>query len=315
MSIVVWPEQSAAWVEEIRTAAGDTAVVTPHDEREAMIAARTATGWVGRLNPALLEAAPHLRWLQAPSISLESVVFPDLIASDVTLTNMRNIYNDHIANHVLALLLALCRDFPRIMRDQMTKTWRPERDVPIRDPGEMTLLILGLGGIGAEVARRAAVFGFTLIGVDPKVPDAPVGVDELGRPEQLPALLGRADAVVICAPQTPQTTGLFDDALFARMKRGALFINIGRGKIVRLDALARALQSGHVGGAGLDVFEIEPLPADSPLWEMDNVLITPHSAGYGPHTKDRQLQVVLENVRRFVAGQPLATVTDKTRWY
>lgn len=315
MRIVIWPEQSREWVEAIRGEAGDAEVVAPTSEMEAMTAARTADGWIGKLTPALLESAPHLRWLQAPSISLESVVFPDLVASDVTLTNMRNIYNDHIANHVLALFLALCRDLPRLMRQQARGIWTPHDTVQVRDPAEMTVLVMGLGGIGSEVVRRLAVFGPSIIGVDPKVEAAPPGAAELARPAQLPDLLPDAHAVIICAPQTPETTGLFDEAMFRRLRRDAFFINIGRGKIVRLAALEKALGERWIAGAALDVFETEPLPGDSPLWRMENVIVTPHCADAGPHTDERRLAVVLENLHRFVAGEPLATVTDKARWY
>lgn len=251
MSIVVWPPVAEAWAADIRDAAGRLSVVTPTTEAEARAAAPDAEGWIGKLTPELLAAAPKLRWLQAPSISLESVVFPELIASDVTLTNMRNIYNDHIANHILALFLALCRDLPRLVRAQAGGVWTPHDEVRVYDPGEMTLLVLGLGGIGAEAAKRLAALCPRIIGVDPKVESAPPGVTELARPDALAALLPRADAVIICAPLTPQTQGLFDDALFGRMQHGALFVNIGRGKIVRLDALERALRSGRVAGPGL----------------------------------------------------------------
>ena len=315
MSLVIWPPQPAAWVAAIREVAGDVAVVAPEDEAGALAAAPEAEGWIGRLSPELLEHAPRLRWLQSPSISLESVIFPDLVASDVTLTNMRDIYNDHIATHVLALFLAHCRDLPRLIRRQIAREWARGEAVQVLDPAEMTVLVLGLGGIGAEVTRRLAPFGPTILGVDPKVTTAPPDVAELFTPDHLPELLPRADAVIVCAPQTPETTGLFDEAMFRRMKPSALFINIGRGKIVRLAALERALAEGWIAGAGLDVFETEPLPAESPLWGMDNVIITPHSAGYGPHTEERRLRVVLENVRRFVAGQPLVNVADKARWY
>jgi len=315
MRIVIWPEQSAEWVGAIRGAAGDAEIVTPAREAEAMAAARTADGWIGKLTPALLESAPHLRWLQAPSISLESIVFPDLVASDVTLTNMRNIYNDHIANHVLALFLALCRDLPHLMRQQAAGVWTAHDTVRVRDPAGMTVVVIGLGGIGGEVVRRLAVFGPSIVGVDPKVAGAPPGAAALARPAQLPDLLPDADAVIVCAPQTPETTGLFDEAMFKRMQKDAFFINIGRGKIVRLAALEKALAEGWIAGAALDVFETEPLPSRSPLWQMENVIITPHSADSGPHTDERRLAVVLDNLRRFVAGEPLATVTDKARWY
>ena len=314
MRIVIWPRQSDEWVAAIGEAASGHEVVAPASDAEALAAAREAEGWIGRLDRELLIAAPRLRWLQSPSISLESIVFPELIDSDVALTNMRHIYDDHIANHVLALFLAHCRDLPHLIRHQIAGEWAPE-DVTVRDPAAMTIVVLGLGGIGSELVRRLAVFGPTILGVDPKVATPPPGVAELHTPAALPGLLTLADAVIICAPQTPETTGLFDEALFRRMQPSALFINIGRGKIVRLAALERALAEGWIAGAGLDVFEEEPLPATSALWGMPNVIITPHTAGFGPHTEERRLNVILDNVRRFVAGEPLANVTDKARWY
>lgn len=315
MSLVIWPQQSPEWVAAIREAAGEMPVVAPDDEGAARAAARDAEGWIGRLTPELFEHAPRLRWQQSPSISLESIVFPDLIDSDVILTNMRDIYNDHIATHVLALLLAHCRDLPRLLRHQLAREWVSSERVAVLDPADLTIVVLGLGGIGTEVTRRLAPFGPTIIGVDPKVTTTPPDVADLYTPDHLPALLPRADVVIVCAPQTPETTGLFDEAMFQRMQPTSFFINIGRGKIVKLAALERALAEGWIAGAGLDVFETEPLPAASPLWAMENVIITPHSAGYGPHTDDRRLRVVLENVRRFVAGRALVNVTDKTRWY
>ena len=315
MTLVLWPPLPAHWVSAIHAAAGTETVLAPASEDEAREAAREAEGWIGRLTPDLLEHAPRLRWLQAPSISLESVLFPDLATSDVAVTNMRHIFDDLISTHVAALFLALCRDLPRLARRQAEAVWLPETEVQVRTPDAMTVLLIGLGGIGAETARRLAVFGPRIIGVDPKVTVPPPGVAIVYAPDHLPTLLPDADAVIICAPQTPETTGLFGDDLFARMKRGALFINIGRGKIVLLDALVRALQSGKVGGAGIDVFETEPLPVTSPLWAMENVIVTPHSAGYGPGTEARRLAVVVDNVRRFIAGEPLTNIADKQRWY
>jgi phosphoglycerate dehydrogenase-like enzyme len=315
MTIVIWPQVPAHEVAAIREAAGAMEVVTPASEAEAREAAPQAEAWIGKLTPGLLEHAPRLRWNQSPTISLESVVFPDLAASEVVLTKMRDIQNDHISTHVLALFLGYCRDLPRLLRRQIAGDWAGEGQLTVHDPAEMTVLVLGLGGIGAEVCRRLAVFGPTIIGVDPKVESAPTGVTELHRPDRLNDLLSRADAVIICAPQTPETTGLFDEAMFQRMRPSAYFINIGRGKIVKLAALERALAEGWIAGAGVDVFEIEPLPSDSPLWGMENIAVTPHSAGYGPHLEERRLAVVLDNVRRFVAGEPLLNVADKALWY
>src|SRR6476659_7221060 len=167
MSIVIWPQQSAEWVAAVRQAAGGQEIIAPTSAAEALAAARDAEGWIGRLDRDLLIAAPRLRWLQSPSISLESIVFPELIDSDVTLTNMRNIYNDHIANHVLALFLAHCRDLPSLIRRQIAGEWN-RRDPTVRDPAGMRVIAMRLGGIRAEVVRRRAVFGPTIIGVDPK---------------------------------------------------------------------------------------------------------------------------------------------------
>jgi phosphoglycerate dehydrogenase-like enzyme len=311
-----WPSDPSEWVEQLRKAGGTLAIVTPTSEAEAMAAAPEAEGWVGRLTPALLAAAPRLRWLQTPTVSLESIMFPELAKSDVVVTMMRHIYDDHIANHVLALFLSFCRDIHRLARRQAAGEWTPRSNVRVRDPDSMTLLIVGVGGIGAEVARRLMNFRTTVLGIDPRVTEPPPGVTEIAAPSRLPDFLGRADVVAICAPQTPQTIGLFDEAMFRHMRPDAFLINIGRGKIVRLDALVRALEEKWIAGAALDVFETEPLPAASPLWKMDNVLITPHIGGTGGvHSQERLFGVVEENIRRFAHGEPLANIADKVLLY
>ena len=334
MNIVVWPEQPQPWIDAIGKVAGAARIETPANEAEAGAAASSAHAWIGKITPSLFEGAPHLRWLQTMSTSLEHVIFPALAASDVTLTNMRHIYDDHISTHALTMFLSLCRDFPRLMRRQMAGIWTPKeredtkavvaahlRDranagVEVRDPADMTVAIVGLGGIGAELGRRLAFLGSTVVGVDPKVDSAPPGVSEVVKPEALPEVLARVDAVIVCAPLTPETTGWFDEAMFRKMRPQALFINVGRGKIVKLAALERALSEGWIAAAALDVFETEPLPADSPLWKMERVLVTPHLAWIGgPRTAARQIDIVLENVRRFVAGEPMINVVDKSRGY
>src|SRR5262249_43556703 len=158
MSLVIWPQQPAGWVAAIREEAGDVAVVAPEDEAAALAAAPEAEGWIGRLNPELLEHAPRLRWLQSPSISLESIIFPIPAARRVTLTNMRAIYNDHTATHVLSRRLAHCRDLPHLIRRQIAGEWAANEEIHVLDPAAMTILVMGLGGIGAEVTRRLAPF-------------------------------------------------------------------------------------------------------------------------------------------------------------
>jgi phosphoglycerate dehydrogenase-like enzyme len=175
--------------------------------------------------------------------------------------------------------------------------------------------VVGVGGIGSEVARLASAFGMRVIGVDERRAAPPPGVTELHRAAALDELLPRADFVILTVPHTPETEGFMNRARFRRMKRSAFFINIGRGMTTRLDDLAAALQAGEIAGAGLDVFEQEPLPADHPLWTMPGVLITPHTAGYGPYLEERRFDVLADNCRRFLARHDLRNVVDKSRWF
>ncbi len=178
---------------------------------------------------------------------------------------------------------------------------------------DSTLAVIGLGGIGAETARRGLAFGMRVLGVDPKGAPAPAGVT-LYRPGELEAVLGQSDFVVIAAPHTPETYKLFNRGRFQQMRRSAYLINVGRGVIVDLADLTAALAAGEIAGAGLDVFEIEPLPAGHPLWKMPNVIITPHTAAASPRVPERHLQTLLDNLRRFVAGEALLNVVDKVHW-
>jgi len=180
---------------------------------------------------------------------------------------------------------------------------------------EATALVVGVGGIGAEVARLASAFGIRVIGIDERRTAPPLGVAELHRSAALDEQLPRADFVILTVPHTPETEGFMNRARFRRMKRTAFFINIGRGMTTRLDDLAAALQAGEIAGAGLDVFEQEPLPAEHPLWTLPGVLITPHTAGYGPYLDERRYEVFTDNCRRFLAGEPLRNLVDKSRWF
>jgi phosphoglycerate dehydrogenase-like enzyme len=234
----------------------------------------------------------------------------------VVVTNFREIFNDHIGAHIMAFVLAFARGLHYYLPQQMRREYAPRpHDTGVVHLPEATALILGVGGIGSEAARLCRAFGMRVIGVDARRTDQPEGVDELHRPERLDELLPRADFVIMTIPHTPATEGLMDRARLRRMKSSAFLINIGRGMTVRLDDLVGALQAGEIAGAGLDVFEIEPLPSDHPLWTAPNVLITPHTAGFGPYLDDRRLDILLDNCRRFAAGQPLRNVVDKAAWF
>jgi len=231
-------------------------------------------------------------------------------------TNFREIYNDHIGAHIMAFVLAFARGLHDYIPRQLRREWRPDPlDTGVVHLPGATALIVGVGGIGAEAARLAAAFGMHVIGVDARRREAPPGVLKLDGPDALDSLLPLADFVILTVPHTPATEGFMNRARFRRMKRTAFFINIGRGRTTRLDDLVEALRAGEIAGAGLDVFEQEPLPAEHPLWAMPGVLITPHTAGYGPHLDDRRFEILLDNCRRFLAGQPLRNVVDKASWF
>jgi phosphoglycerate dehydrogenase-like enzyme len=309
------------------------AVVNAPDGASALAEIAAADAFFGKLTPALLGAARRLAWVQAPTASLEHYVFPELVAHGCVLTNMRGLYSDAIADHVYGCLLCFARNLHRYVRSQAARQWRPvggERDRQdfVMGPAQVggierahpslggtTLGIVGLGSIGAEIARRAPVFGMRVLAVDAVRREAPPEVEALWGPERLDDLLAASDHVVIAAPHTPATEKLFRRPQFRRMKPTAVLVNIGRGAIVDLADLTAALEAGEIGGAALDVFEIEPLPADHPLWGMENVIVTPHVAGASPRIPERHLAVVLDNVGRFARGEPLVNVVDKAAWF
>jgi phosphoglycerate dehydrogenase-like enzyme len=317
----------------IRAAAAPMQVVNARDEAEAAIEIADADALFGYLTPRLLQAARKLRWAQSPTASMEKYLYAELVASPVIVTNMRGIFSDVIADHVFGYILMFAKNFHIYLRQQMQAKWRmlgrPENELPgYGGPGEVhpsdraaitladcTLAVIGMGGIGAEVARRGLAFGMRVLGVDPKtVAHASGSSIAIYPPNQLHDVLAQADFVVIAAPHTPETYKLFNRERIRLMKKSAYLINVGRGVIVDLADLTAALQAGEIAGAGLDVYEFEPLPEEHPLWRMDNVILTPHCAAASPRVPQRHLATLLENLRRFVAGEPLLNVVDKRKW-
>jgi phosphoglycerate dehydrogenase-like enzyme len=333
MKLVIHPPVEAARLEKIASAAGPMRVVNAATESEAVTAMPDADAFFGKVTPPMLAAARRLRWVQTATASLEHYVFPALIDHPCTLTNMRGLFSDNIADQVMGYVICFARNLHVYIRNQMSATWAPvggeaERvgfaagpahvtaiDRAHKNLADLTLGVVGLGAIGAEVARRALAFSMRVVAVDPLRDSVPEGVSALWRPEQLPELLGQSDFVVIAAPHTPRTEKLFRRPQFRQMKRDAYLINIGRGAIVDLSDLVAALGAKEVAGAALDVFETEPLPAGHPLWRLENVILTPHVAGYSPHVAERHLALLLDNVRRFVAGEPLRNVANKAEWF
>jgi phosphoglycerate dehydrogenase-like enzyme len=292
-------------------------VVAPETEDEArreVVDAEAAFGWIP---PDLLPLAGRLRWLQNPDAGPRPGYFyPALIAHPVVVCNPRGIYNDHISQHIMMFLLALARGLPYYVAAQQRRRWdKDARPGPALDLASATALIVGVGGVGQETARLCLAFGMRVLGVDPRWEHEAPGVERHG-PDELDAVLPRADVVIATTPHTPETEGMWDARRFRLMRPAAFFINIGRGRTVRLDELTAALERGEIGGCGLDVFEIEPLPADHRLWTLPNVLLTPHVAVKdAENLPERRYQVLLENARRFAAGEPLRNVVDKAAWY
>ncbi len=302
-----------------RIAADETGVrvLQPETTEEAVRDIAEADAAFGTMAPEVLAAARRLRWLQAPNAAPPAgFYYPELIAHPVVVTNFREIFNDHIGAHIMAFVLAFARGLHYYLPQQMRRQYAPRPlDTGVLHLPECTALILGVGGIGSEAARLCKAFGMRVIGIDGRRIGLGDGLDELHSSERLDDELPRADFVIMTIPHTPATEGLMHRERLRRMKQSAFLINIGRGMTVRLDDLVAALHAGEIAGAALDVFEIEPLPADHALWLAPNVLITPHTAGFGPYLDDRRLDIILDNCRRFAAGQPLRNVVDKAVWF
>ena len=320
MKMVMLPPQTRftrEWATRLAATLPDISVAAAEDLNEAETAIRDADAAFGTLTPEMLPKAQRLRWIQAPHAAPPAgYYYPALIAHRVVVTNFREIYNDHIGVHIMMYVLNFARGMQRFFPQQLRREWaRPPTDTGVIALAESTALIVGVGGIGAEAARLASAFGMRVLGIDARRESPPPGVAELHPPEALDELLPRADFVILTVPHTPATEGLFERSRFRRMKPTAFFINIGRGKTVRLDDLTNALKDGDIAGAGLDVFETEPLPTEHPLWTMPNVIITPHMAGFGPHVNERRYEIILDNTRRFMQGKPLRNIVDKQNWF
>ena len=333
MKLVIHPPVEAERLGKIARAASPMEVVNAGYEDDAVREIADAEAFFGKITPRLLAAARRLRWVQAPTASLEHYVFPALVAHPCVLTNMRGLFSDVIADQVYGYMICFARNLHRYIRNQVASRWQPaggesERQDFALGPGVVsaidrahgqlagaTLGIVGLGSIGAEIARRAPVFGLRVIAVDPVRTERPEGVEALWGVERLPDMLAASDYVVIAAPHTPATEKLFRRPQLEQMKRTACLVNVGRGAIVDLADLTAALEAGVLAGAALDVFEVEPLPPDHPLWRMENVILTPHVAGFSPEVAGRHLALLLDNVGRFARGEPLRNVVNKEMWF
>lgn len=302
------------WPKKLKEAIPDIEVHLCRSVGEAMEVIGEVDAAFGDIAPELFARARKLRWIACPQAGPRAGYYHKaLIESDVVVTNTRGIYNDHISAHIMAFVLAFARGLHVYIPQQLEQNWQPGYE-PVYLP-ESTAVVIGAGGIGGETCRLCAAFGMTVLAVDPRVESPPPGVAELHRPDALDSVLPRGDFVIVTVPETPETQRMFNLRRFQLMKPSAFFINIGRGATVVLDDLVAALRDGYIAGAGLDVFEIEPLPSDHPLWTMPGVLITPHVAGVGPYLDDRRTELFIDNCKRFNEGRPLRNVVDKARWF
>jgi phosphoglycerate dehydrogenase-like enzyme len=272
------------------------------------------------LRPEQFKLAAKLRWLHSPAAAVHQLIFPELVTSDVILTNARDVHGPVVAEHVIALIFAMAKRIPSAVVLQQKHEWGQqamwETQPRIREVAGATVGLVGVGGIGREVALKASALGMKVIACreHPEKP-WPEGVSKVLGPAQMDELLAQSDYVVLAAPLTSETRSLMDVSRFAKMKIDACLINVGRGPLVDEAALAEALKSKRIGGAALDVFSKEPLPKDSPLWDLENLLITPHTAALTEKLWERHYQSISENLRRYLTGQPLLAVVNKNTGY
>lgn len=314
MNILLTIDLEDSLIEQIRSVSGDVTVIKTENQDQVRDVIGEVDIVFGGIDPSLFEGASRIRWIQCPAAGVDGTLTPQLAASEVILTSAKGYVGVHLAEHAMALLLALTRGIGRAVRSaDWGQKW------PIRnDSWELlgrTMGIVGLGGTGRELAVRASAFGMHLLAVDPEPVETPDCIESCWSMDRFGDLLEQSDVVAVCAPLTPETEGMFDRDAFRRMQPHALLVNVTRGRIVDEDALLEALREGWIGGAGLDVTPVEPLPSDHPLWKMDNVVITPHTAGASPERDRRTTELFCLNLRRFLSDQPLLAVIDKEKGY
>ena len=316
-------------LERIREAAPGARLITlsvegladgPLDDVEVLL-----RGWLSaEAFDRLLARAPRLSWVHSASAGVERALTPTARERGVVITNARGVFSRPIAEYVLMMILAISRRLPQLLELQRERTWQPLEGHELRD---LTIGIVGLGSIGRAVATLASAFGCRVVAIRRRTetggssggPDVDglraVEPDEVLGPDGLPALLAQSDFVVLAAPLTPETEGMIDDAALASMKRGSWLVNVARGRLIDERALLRALGEGRIGGAVLDTFAEEPLPPDSPFYDLPNAIVTPHTSWSSGRVLDRSVELFCDNLRRYAAGEPLLNVVDPTAGY
>lgn len=288
---------------------------------EAIAAVRGAEVYLGYGFPKPLFDAGHptLRWVHSGAAGVGSALYPEMRDSRILLTNSAGIHAEPMAETVLAMVLHFARGLDLAIRSQAARSWGKApfeaAESPVREIGGATMGILGLGGIGRAIARRALALDMQVLAWKRTAGDAPEGVELCLGDEGFRSILERSDYLVLTVPETGETRGLVGAEALGRMRAGAVLVNVARGRVVDEEALIEALRGGRLRGAGLDVFREEPLPRDSPLWEMENVLITPHASATSRGFWPRQTELIVDNVGRYLRGAPLRNLVDKGAGY
>ncbi len=302
------------YLDQIRAVDPSLKVVAASEGDRALAQAPEAEVIVAwQIPPAVMERASRLRWIHATAAGVDTLLFPAVQEGKVVLTSSVGVHTTGLPEHVMALVLMFARRLHVAVRSQMAHRWNRASSMGEEVAGK-TLGVLGLGAIGRALSHRASAFGMRVIGTK-RTPEPIPHVERILPPEGTDEVLRESDFVAVILPLTPQTRGLIDARALGLMKRTAVLINVGRGAVVQETALIGALRAGTIAGAGLDVFEREPLPADSPLYDMENVVITPHVSGASPTYFDRAIPFFCENLRRYLAGQPMTNVVDPARGY
>ena len=310
---IVAVSMGPGFIEELNKVSPNVRVVAA-DMKNLVAQVADADAIFGTISPELFASAKKLKWVQTYSAGVEVYRFPEFLNSDVTLTNCKIIQGPNIADHALAMLLSLTRNLNLIVAARTNEKWERGKYHPLELRGK-TALIVGMGGIGQQIAQRAHAFGMTVIGVDPKeIPLNPY-VSRMVFPDRIDSVIPQADVVFISAPHTPQSEGMIGPKQFELMKKGAYFIAVSRGKLYDTPALVKALDSQRLSGAGLDVTNPEPLPPGHALWKFENVIITPHIAGQSDGVQARRVDLIKENIARFERGEQMLNVVDKIKGY
>jgi phosphoglycerate dehydrogenase-like enzyme len=284
---------------------------------EEIVDAEIAITWSVR--PEQIKSAQKLRWLHSPAAAVHQLIFPELVNSDIILTNARGVHGPVVAEHVIALIFALAKKIPDAVRLQQKHEWGQQRmwdELPrVREVAGAIVGLIGLGSIGRAVAKSAKALGMRVVAIREHPEKGSEGADAVFGPAQIDEVFRQGDYIVLAAPVTAGTKAVANAGRLALTKPGACLINVGRGPLVDEPALAAALREKKIGGAALDVFPKEPLPADSPLWDVPNLLITPHTAALTEKLWERHYALFSENLRRYLAGEPLLGFVDKHKGY